>query len=128
MPTDSEQMTSGKTYKKLKISSQMIRAPQKNKANEKSEKQQSQADYQLLTQNFVNRQDRQSEQPTQPPLTTSKVPLKALQALYLGSQKNGIEGMYMQRQERPSTPEEVKKHCLNCSGMEDFIKGLQGEI
>ena len=26
---------------------------------------------------------------------------------------------------RPSTPEEQKKKCLNCSGMEDFIKGLQ---
>jgi len=30
--------------------------------------------------------------------------------------------------ERPRTPEEPKKKCLNCGGMEDFIKGLQGEI
>lgn len=30
--------------------------------------------------------------------------------------------------QRPSTPEEQKKKCLNCSNMEDFIKGLQGEI
>ena len=29
---------------------------------------------------------------------------------------------------RPSTPEEQKKKCLNCGNMEDFIKGLQGEI
>ena len=29
---------------------------------------------------------------------------------------------------RPGTPEEQKKKCLNCSNMEDFIKGLQGEI
>jgi len=30
--------------------------------------------------------------------------------------------------ERPKTPEEVKKKCLNCEPMGDFIKGLQGEI
>jgi hypothetical protein len=29
---------------------------------------------------------------------------------------------------RPSTPEEQKKKCLGCGNMEDFIKGLQGEI
>jgi len=29
---------------------------------------------------------------------------------------------------RPSTPEEQKKKCLNCSGMEDFISSLQQEI
>ena len=36
--------------------------------------------------------------------------------------------MKERQRERPSTPEEAKKKCLNCGGMEDFIKGLQGEI
>lgn len=29
---------------------------------------------------------------------------------------------------RPVTPKEQRKNCLNCEGMQDFIKGLQGEI
>lgn len=30
--------------------------------------------------------------------------------------------------QRPVTPKEQRKNCLNCEGMQDFIKGLQGEI
>ena len=51
-----------------------------------------------------------------------------MQGSLLFNRKNGVEGMFQPKHERPSTPEEVRKHCLNCSGMEDFIHGLQGEI
>ena len=39
-----------------------------------------------------------------------------------------IDKMGIMTVQRPITPEEVKKKCLNCVSMEDFIKNLQNEI
>ena len=31
-------------------------------------------------------------------------------------------------QQRPHTPEQIRKKCLECDSMKDFIQGLQGEL